>query len=498
MASSYYDSSDKVVYDGDVAEASDLNAVNTACDTAFQLVETAVSGAGSDAAYYAGVAEDWASEDEDSIVADGKYSSLHYAAKAADSASAASSSASAASSSASAASTSESNAASSESTALQAETDAQTAQGLAETAQAAAEVAQAAAESAESGAQTAQGLAETAQSAAETAETNAELAETNAETAQSAAEAAQTAAETAQTAAELAETNAETAETNAAASALEASGYEADVIAAGAAQVALVEAEGDDQFARISGLDAVLYSELTGSAYMPKGTTAQRDGTPQAGMLRFNTTEEEFEGYNGSEWAAVGGAGLIGEIIMWPLDTPPTGFLICDGGEYAYNTYPELGALLGGSPGGNFNVPDIDLFAKNSKGTDTNTKETADVGTHGHTAVAVADHDHGAVTGSGGSHNHSASSNTTGSHTHSQMGVSSGGWDFSSGSRSFSDDIYTNTGSAGSHKHTITVNSAAAHTHSITAGGGHTPTINNYTGTNQPACTLINFCIRAE
>ena len=458
MASSYYDSSDKVVYDGDVAEAADLNAVNTAVDSAFQLVESAVSGAGSDAAYYAGIAEDWASEDEDSIVADGKYSSLHYAAKAADSASAASSSASAASSSASAASTSESNAASSESTALQAETDAQTAQGLAETAQAAAEVAQAAAESAESGAQTAQGLAETAQSAAETAETNA------------------------------------------AASALEASGYEADVIAAGAAQIALVEAEGDDQFARISGLDAVLYSELTGSAYMPKGTTAQRDGTPQAGMLRFNTTEEEFEGYNGSEWAAVGGAGLIGEIIMWPLDTPPTGFLICDGGEYAYNTYPELGALLGGSPGGNFNVPDIDLFAKNSKGTDTNTKETADVGTHGHTASAVSSHTHTGTTNSGGSHNHSASSNTTGSHTHSQMGVASGGWDLGSGSRSIADDVYANTGSGGSHKHTITVNSVAAHTHGFTtgSGGGHTPSINDYSGTNQPACTLINFCIRAE
>jgi len=459
MASSYYDSSDKVVYDGDVAEAADLNAVNTAVDSAFQLVESAVSGAGSDAGYWASVAEDWASEDEDSIVADGKYSSLHYAAKAADSASAASSSASAASSSASAASTSESNAASSESTALQAETDAQTAQGLAETAQAAAEVAQAAAESAESGAQTAQGLAETAQSAAETAETNA------------------------------------------AASALEASGYEADVVAAGATQIALVEAEGDDQYARISGLDAVLKEDgTTGAAIIPTGTEAQRPTTPTAGHLRFNSDEDTFEGYDGTEWAAVGGAGLIGEIIMWPLDTPPTGFLICDGGEYAYNTYPELGALLGGSPGGNFNVPDIDLFAKNSKGTDTNTKETADVGTHGHTASAVSSHTHTGTTGSGGSHNHSAGTNYTGSHTHSQMGVASGGWDLGSGSRSIADDVYTNTGSGGSHSHSVTVNSAAAHTHGFTTGssGGHTPSINDYTGTNQPACTLINFCIRAE
>jgi len=80
------------------------------------------------------------------------------------------------------------------------------------------------------------------------------------------------------------------------------------------------------------------------------------------------------------------------------------------------------------------------------------------------------------------------------------MGKSSGGWDLGSGSRSIADDVYVNTGSGGSHSHSVTVNSASAHTHGFTtgSGGGHTPSINDYTGTNQPACTLINFCIRAE
>ena len=45
----------------------------------------------------------------------------------------------------------------------------------------------------------------------------------------------------------------------------------------------------------------------TGSAELPVGTTAQRDGSPSAGYLRFNSTEGQFEGYDGSEWGAVGG-----------------------------------------------------------------------------------------------------------------------------------------------------------------------------------------------
>ena len=43
------------------------------------------------------------------------------------------------------------------------------------------------------------------------------------------------------------------------------------------------------------------------AANLPTGTTAQRPGTPAAGMFRYNTTESEFEGYDGSEWGEVGG-----------------------------------------------------------------------------------------------------------------------------------------------------------------------------------------------
>ena len=47
----------------------------------------------------------------------------------------------------------------------------------------------------------------------------------------------------------------------------------------------------------------------TGALNISKGTTGQRP-TPTSGMLRFNTTSVEFEGYNGTAWAGVGGAAL--------------------------------------------------------------------------------------------------------------------------------------------------------------------------------------------
>jgi len=43
---------------------------------------------------------------------------------------------------------------------------------------------------------------------------------------------------------------------------------------------------------------------------IPNGTTAQRSTIPvaEAGMFRFNTTENTFEGYDGSEWGNIGGS----------------------------------------------------------------------------------------------------------------------------------------------------------------------------------------------
>lgn len=50
----------------------------------------------------------------------------------------------------------------------------------------------------------------------------------------------------------------------------------------------------------------------TGSANIPVGSTAQRDGTPGAGYFRFNSSTNQFEGYNGTAWGAVGGGATGG------------------------------------------------------------------------------------------------------------------------------------------------------------------------------------------
>jgi hypothetical protein len=47
----------------------------------------------------------------------------------------------------------------------------------------------------------------------------------------------------------------------------------------------------------------------TGSAVIPSGTDAQRDGAPAAGYFRFNTDSDSFEGYDGTAWGAIGGGG---------------------------------------------------------------------------------------------------------------------------------------------------------------------------------------------
>jgi hypothetical protein len=44
----------------------------------------------------------------------------------------------------------------------------------------------------------------------------------------------------------------------------------------------------------------ILKIDSIDSVVLPKGTTAQRNGSAQTGMLRYNTTTNHFEGYNGS------------------------------------------------------------------------------------------------------------------------------------------------------------------------------------------------------
>jgi hypothetical protein len=50
----------------------------------------------------------------------------------------------------------------------------------------------------------------------------------------------------------------------------------------------------------------------TGYIDLPAGTTAQRPGTPSSGMIRFNSSLTQFEGYNGTAWGQLGGGATGG------------------------------------------------------------------------------------------------------------------------------------------------------------------------------------------
>ena len=61
---------------------------------------------------------------------------------------------------------------------------------------------------------------------------------------------------------------------------------------------------------------------ISGTGYIdiPAGTTAQRPGSANTGMLRFNTNFNRYEGYDGSSWGQLGGAG--GSCLLYTSPSP--------------------------------------------------------------------------------------------------------------------------------------------------------------------------------
>jgi hypothetical protein len=70
---------------------------------------------------------------------------------------------------------------------------------------------------------------------------------------------------------------------------------------AGFANAANVVASGNSQF------------NGTGALKIPVGTNGQRP-SPTTGMVRFSSTDVQFEGYNGTQWTSIGGAAAGGAV----------------------------------------------------------------------------------------------------------------------------------------------------------------------------------------
>jgi microcystin-dependent protein len=150
-------------------------------------------------------------------------------------------------------------------------------------------------------------------------------------------------------------------------------------------------------------------------------------GTPTGSPLLIQngvTTEVYCDGINGFFSGATGSTGNFnvngnltvngatniipaGVIQMWPTSSPPTGFLICNGGSYSTSTYANLFAAIGytfGGSSGTFLVPDY--------------RDCMPIGAGGTIAASIG--------ATGGSSTTTLSGSNLPAHTHSFSGSGSG------------------------------------------------------------------------
>lgn len=93
----------------------------------------------------------------------------------------------------------------------------------------------------------------------------------------------------------------------------------------------------------------------TGAVTIPVGTQGERP-VATAGMLRFNTDTDEFEGYNGTAWASVGGSAISNDTAT-ATDLYPT-FVNATTGT-ALNIYTSNAKLLYKPSTGEFKSPEL-------------------------------------------------------------------------------------------------------------------------------------------
>tara|TARA_B100000073_G_C23625143_1_gene530210 strand:+ start:283 stop:927 length:645 start_codon:yes stop_codon:yes gene_type:complete len=178
-----------------------------------------------------------------------------------------------------------------------------------------------------------------------------------------------------------------------------------------------------------------------------------------------------------------------GKISMFCTETPPEGWLECNGGTFDPNTYVDLSNAIGTiwSDNNTYKVPDLrGLFLKGWDGTGTmGTYEDDAVFNHNHT---IEDYTHthlNCKSNNGGSHEH-------GWHALNLRWTEGGGSDWGKvargGSNSYwvwSDRTYTRTGS--NHEHSITISDSLTATNSNTTNTGNE---------NKPINYSVLHCIK--
>lgn len=116
--------------------------------------------------------------------------------------------------------------------------------------------------------------------------------------------------------------------------------------------------------AAIRSLTQLIKDFLTVSFNMSTGAlnaSAVPNGLPVGGSTGQVLAKTSGTNY-ATNWTTPGTV-VTGMIFQWPLGSPPTGYIVCDGSTPLIATYPTLAGLLGTTYGGNgvttFGLPDF-------------------------------------------------------------------------------------------------------------------------------------------
>lgn len=201
---------------------------------------------------------------------------------------------------------------------------------------------------------------------------------------------------------------------------------------------------------KLAGVNVTYRGNVFGNDLaIPVGTTAQR---PVAGLgkIRYNTNLSAFEGYTASGWAPFGGSTPVGSIIDYAADTPPTGWLVCDGSVISRATYSALFLVIGtrfgnGDGSTTFNLPD--LKGRYRSGWDSGSERAFG----SYQASANKAHTHSGSTASAGSHSH------TGTRFQARVSIDNTAFFGVGGGEGISGTYSTNA--AGAHSHSLAMDS---------------------------------------